>query len=76
MGGTFSTYGGEERCIHGFVRNPEGKRPPGRTRCGWEDNTGIDLQQMGYRGVDWIDLFQDKNRWRTLVSAIMNIRVP
>ena len=53
---------GEERCIQGFVRNPEEKRPPERTRCGCEDNFGIDLQQMGYRGVDWIDLFQDKNR--------------
>jgi len=62
--------------MQGFVRNPEGKRPPGRTRRGWEDNIGIHLQQMGYRGVDCIDHFQDKNRWRALVNAVMDIRVP
>ena len=67
---------GEEGCIQGFVRNPKRKRPPGRTRCGWEDNIGIDLQQVGYGGMDWIDLFQDEDRWRALVNAVMNIQVP
>ena len=59
-----------------LVRNPEGKRPPGRPRCGWEGNIGIDLQQLGYGGMDWIDLFQDRDRWWVLVNAVMNIRFP
>jgi hypothetical protein len=57
------------------MRNPEGKRSPRKTRCGWEDNIGIDLQQVGYEGTDWIDLFQDKDRWRALVNAVRNLWV-
>ena len=57
------------------MKNPEGKRSPGRTRCGWQDNIRIHLQQMGYGGMDLIDLFQNKDRWRALVNAVMNIRV-
>ena len=55
---------------------PEGKRQPGRPRRRWEDNNKMDLQQVGYRGVDWIDLAQDRERWRALVTAVMNLRVP
>ena len=54
----------------------EGKRPLGRTRCRWEDNIKMDLQEVGYGGMDWIELAQDMDRWRARVNAVMNIRVP
>jgi len=55
---------------------PEGKRPLGRPRRSWEDNVKMDLQELEFVGMDWIELAQDRDRWRTLVSAVMNLRVP
>ena len=54
----------------------EGKRPLGRRRCRWEDNINMDLQDVGCGVMDWIELTQDRDRWRELVSAVMNIRAP
>jgi hypothetical protein len=54
----------------------EGKRPLGRQRRRWEDNIKIDLQEVGCGGVDWIELPQDRDRWRAIVTALMNLRVP
>ena len=54
----------------------EGKRPLGRPRRRWEDNIKMDLQEVGCRGVDWIELAQNRDRWRALVNAVMNLRVP
>ena len=59
-----------------LVGKPEGKRPFRRPRRRWEDNIKIDLQEVGCRGVDWIELAQDRDRWRALVSAVMNLCVP
>jgi hypothetical protein len=59
-----------------LVRKPEGKRPLGRPRRRWEDNIKMDLQEVGCGGMDWIALAQERNMWRALVNAIMNIRVP
>ena len=59
-----------------LVGKPEGKRPLGRPRRRWEDNIRMDLQEVGCGYVDWIGLAQDRDRWRTLVSAVMNLRVP
>ena len=59
-----------------ITRKPEGKRPLGRPRRRWEDKINIDLQEVGCGGMDWIDLAQDRNRWRALVNAVMNLRVP
>jgi hypothetical protein len=59
-----------------MVGKPEGKRPFGRPRRSWEDNIKMDLQEVGYGGVDWIGLAQDGETWRELVNAVMNIRVP
>ena len=56
--------------------NPEGKRPLGRPRNRWEDNIKMALQGLGFGGVDWIKLAQDRDRWRALVNAVINLRVP
>ena len=59
-----------------LVGKPEGKRPLGRTRRRWDDNIMIDLQEMGRGRGDWMELVQDRDRWRALVSTVMNFRVP
>ena len=53
---------------------PEGRRPLGKPRCRWKDNIRIDLQEMGCEIMDWIDLAQNRDRWRALVSAVMELR--
>ena len=58
-----------------LVWKPEEKRPLGRPRHRWEDNIKMDLQEVGC-GMDWIDLAKDRDRWRTVVNAVMNLRVP
>jgi hypothetical protein len=66
----------EERGVYRFlVGKPEGKRPLGRPRRRWEDNIKMDLQEVGCGGMDWIGLAQDRDRWRELVNAVMNLRV-
>jgi len=55
---------------------PEGKRPPGRARRRWEDNIKMDIEEVGCGGMDWIEMAQDRDRWRALVNAVMSIRVP
>ena len=59
-----------------LVEKSEGKRPLGRPKCRWEDNIRMDLQEVGCGGMDWIELAQDRDRWRALVNAVMNLRVP
>jgi hypothetical protein len=68
---------GEGRGVYRvLVGKPEGKRPLGRRRCRWVDNIRMDLQEMGCGYMDWIGLAQARDNWRTLVSAVMNLRVP
>ena len=68
---------GEERGVYRvLVGKPEGKRPLGGPRRRWVDNIRMDLQYMGCGYMDWIGLAQDRDRWRTLVSAVMNLWVP
>jgi hypothetical protein len=59
-----------------LVGKPEGKRPMGRPRHRWEDNIKMDLQEVRYGSMDWIDLAQDRDRWRTFVNTVMKFRVP
>jgi hypothetical protein len=59
-----------------LVGRPEGRRPLERPRRRWEDHIKVYLQEVGWDGVDWIDLAQDRDRWRALVNAVMNLRVP
>jgi hypothetical protein len=68
---------GERRGVYRvLVGKHERERPLGRPRRKWEDNIKMDLQEVGCGVVNWIDLAQDRDRWRALVSAVMNLRVP
>ena len=68
---------GEERGVYRvLVGKPEGKRPLGRPRRTWVDNIRMDLQEVGCGYMDWIRLAQDRDRWRKLVSTVMNLQVP
>jgi hypothetical protein len=59
-----------------LVGNPKEKRPLGRSRRKWEDNIKMDLREIGWGGMDWTDLAQDRDQWRALVNTVMNLRVP
>jgi len=68
---------GEEKCVYRvLVGEPEGRRAMGRPRRRWEDNIKMDLQEVGCGLMDWIELAQNRNRWRALVNATMNLRFP
>jgi hypothetical protein len=68
---------GEERTVHRvLVGKPEGKRPMGRHSRRWEDNVKMNLQEFGGGCGDWMELADDRDRWRALVSTVKNLRVP
>ena len=69
-------YGEGERCAQSSGGKPERKRPLGRPRPRWEDNIKVDLQEVRGGCGDWMELAQDRDRWRALVSTVMNFRVP
>jgi hypothetical protein len=76
MGWACSSHGDGIGVYRVLVGKPEGKSPLGRPRSRWDDNIKIDLQEVGCGGMDWIELAQDRVRWRALVNAVMNLRVP
>jgi hypothetical protein len=59
-----------------LAERPDGKRPLGRPRHRWDDNIKMDFEEVGWGGMDWIDLAQDRDRWRALVNVVMNLWVP
>jgi hypothetical protein len=68
---------GEDRGVHRvLVEKPEGKRPLGRPRCTWEDNIKMDLHEVGGGLGDWMELAQNRDRWRALVGTVRDFRVP
>ena len=72
MGGACSAYGGRRGCTGFWWGN---LRPLGRPRRRWEDNIKMDLQKVGCGGMDWIELADDRDRWRAFVNEVMNLRV-
>jgi hypothetical protein len=68
--------GAKRNAYTKLVGKPEGKRLLGRPRHRWVDNIKIDFREIGWGGMDWIDLAQDRNWWRVLVKMVMNLRVP
>jgi hypothetical protein len=69
MGETIGAY-------RALVGKPEGRRPLGRPRHRWEDNIKMDVREVGWGSMDWINLAQDRDRWRALVYTVMKLRVP
>jgi hypothetical protein len=74
VGGTCGTHGRGEKSVQGFGGKARRRRPLGRPRRRWEDGIRMDLTEIGWRSVEWIQLAQDRNRWRALVNTAMNLR--
>jgi hypothetical protein len=76
MGTACSTHGEKRNAYRILVGKLEGKRQLGRPRRGWEDYIRMDLKEIGWGGMDWIDLAQDRDRWGAVVNTAMNLWVP
>jgi hypothetical protein len=76
MGRACSTNGEKRNAYRILLGKPEGKRPLGRPRRRWEDNIRMDFKEIGWSGMDWIDLAQDRDQWRAFVNTVLNFRVP
>jgi hypothetical protein len=76
MGRTCSTYEERKGSYRIVVEKRERRRPLGRPRRRWEANIKMDLTEVGLSGKDWVDLDQDRDRWRAAVNAVMNLRDP
>jgi len=76
MGGNVARMGESRDLYRVLVGKPEGKRPLGKPRHRWEYNIKTDIREVGCGVMDWIELVQDRDRWRALVIAVMNLRVP
>jgi hypothetical protein len=76
IGRAYSTHGDKSNAYRILVEKPEVKRPLGKPRRRWENNIKLDLREIGWDGMDWIDLTQDRDRWRAIVNTVMNLVVP
>jgi hypothetical protein len=74
--GHVARMGEKRNACRLIVEKPKGNRPLGRSKLRWVDSIRMDLGEVGWGDVDWIGLAQDRNRWRDLVNAVMNLRVP
>jgi hypothetical protein len=74
--GHVTRKGKKRNAYRVLVGKPDGKRPLGRPRRRWVDNIKMDLRELGWDGMVWIDLAQDRDQWRAHVNAVMNLRVP
>jgi hypothetical protein len=76
MSRAYSTNETKRNAYRILVGEPEGKIPLGIPGCRWVNNIKMDLREIGWSGVDWIDLVQDRDKWRAFVNMVMNLRVP
>jgi hypothetical protein len=76
MGRSCCTHGEKSKAYRILVGNPEDKRPVGRPRRRWEDHTKMDLRELWWFSMGWIDLAQDRDRWRAFVNTVMILQVP
>jgi hypothetical protein len=76
MGRECSSNGQKRKEYRTLLEKPEGERPLGRPRRRWVDNVKMDLREIGWGSMDWIDLAQDKDQWRALVNTVMRLRFP
>jgi hypothetical protein len=76
MGRLYSTNGAKRHAYMILVGKPEGKRPPERPRHWWVNNIKIDLREIGWGGMDWIYLVQERDQWIALLNIVMKLRVP
>jgi hypothetical protein len=74
--GQVAGLGEKRNAYRTFVEQPEGRRPLVRPRRRWVDNIKMDLREIGWDGVNWIDKAQDRDQWRALVNTVLNLRVP
>jgi hypothetical protein len=76
LAGHVARMGENRNAYRILVGKPEGRRPLGRPRRRWVDNIKTDLREIGWDGMDWVDLAQDRDQWRAVVNTVMNLRVP
>jgi hypothetical protein len=76
MGRACSRHGEKRNACRILMGKPEGKGSLERPRCRWEDNIKMNLREIGWGGMDWIDLAEDRNQWRALMNMVMNLWVP
>jgi hypothetical protein len=75
MGWACITHEEKRNAYRILVGNPEGNRTLGRLRCKWEDNITMDLRNIGWGGMDWIDVTEDKDHWRSVVKTVLKLQV-
>jgi hypothetical protein len=76
MGKAFSSHEELRNTYRMLLAKPKGKRPLGEPKISWKDNIKMDVREIGWGGIDWIDLAQDRKQWKAYVNTVKNLRVP